>query len=180
MSVWLRITGWTAHYFMLVCVSRDSMRIFLISHVSEGDKRQADVWWQPTTSRHSKQKWVHKVWPWLISSLFQVNEVLLFLCLPSLSSSRLLDDVNIYSKRDPLRQKRGTPSCLSPGMMPLFWVTLCSMLPCLAHFSGPDHCTIHEDSSLQNGKCLHYSPVANWEVDPWKSIEMYIFWYFRP
>lgn len=82
MSVWLRITGWTAHYcheyFILVCVSRDSMCIFLISHVSKGDKRQADVWWQPTTSRQSKQKWVHIVWPWLISSLFQVNEVLLF------------------------------------------------------------------------------------------------------
>lgn len=41
-----------------------------VSHVSGGDKRQADMWWHPTTSRLSKQKWVLVVWSWLISSLF--------------------------------------------------------------------------------------------------------------
>ncbi|XP_040010489.1 cytokine receptor common subunit beta [Xiphias gladius] len=35
-------------------------------------------------------------------------------------------------------------------MMPLFWIALWSMLPLLALLSGPDHCTCHESTCLQN------------------------------
>ncbi|XP_062294895.1 cytokine receptor common subunit beta [Scomber scombrus] len=39
---------------------------------------------------------------------------------------------------------------MSPGMMPLFWVMIWSMLPPLVLLSDLDHCTIDESSSSQN------------------------------
>ncbi|KAF1379245.1 hypothetical protein PFLUV_G00174080 [Perca fluviatilis] len=39
-------------------------------------------------------------------------------------------------------------------MMPLFWVVLWSTLPPLALFGGPDCCTVHENSGLQNASPL--------------------------
>ncbi|XP_070837200.1 cytokine receptor common subunit beta [Chaetodon trifascialis] len=47
-------------------------------------------------------------------------------------------------------KKGGSQPCLSPGMMPLFWIVLWSTLFPLARFSGPDRCSVHESSSLQN------------------------------
>lgn len=137
-----------------------------LSHVRKRDKREADVWWHPTTSRHSSGRML-VVWSWLICSLFLVNELIL---LPSLSLSfclahcpllrlvfRLLDDISKSSWASFVRaahNKRATLPSLGAIMVPLFWLLLLAKLPKLALFSGSDRCVIQEINNSQNGKYM--------------------------
>lgn len=75
-------TAYVYRQWLVFCVDvwETACVFFFISHVKERDKR-TDVWWHPTTSRHSKRKWVLTVRSWLISSLFLVNELILSLSL---------------------------------------------------------------------------------------------------
>lgn len=136
-----------------------------LSHVRKRDKREADVWWHPTTSRHSKRKNARSV---VMTHLFIVSSkwtnsspLSLSLCLthcPLLRLVfRLLDDISKSSWASFVRaahNKRATLPSLGAIMVPLFWLLLLAKLPKLALFSGSDRCVIQEINNSQNGKYM--------------------------